>query len=173
MTADTKAMAAARIPGDIVLEPNERVILGTKPLALWFPVAVLLIVLWAAALWLGALGEMASFVVLTVVAAAATAFFGIRWLQWRARWFVLTDRRVITRWGVLHRNQAGILLERIQSVVLERPFLLSYLRGYGILKLETAGEQSSERLTGGLNHLAMEHAAEFHLKLNDAITPDD
>lgn len=163
--------AVAKIPGDIVLEPDEHVLLATKPLAFWTPVALLLLALWAAAIVLWANGDLGPFALLAVVAVAATVVLGFAWVRWRARWFILTDRRVITRWGVLARNQAAILLDRVQDVTLLRPFPLSYLRGYGVLQLETAGEHSSERLSGGLHRIAMEHADEFHRRLNDALTP--
>jgi uncharacterized membrane protein YdbT with pleckstrin-like domain len=73
---------------------------------------------------------------------------------------ILTDRRVIARWGVLNRNQAAILLERVQDVTLERPFLLSLFREYGVLQIETAGEHSSERVSGGHHRLPTEHASD-------------
>mgnify|MGYP003297477245 CR=1 FL=1 len=53
-------------------------------------------------------------------------------IPWRARWFVLTDRRVIARWGVFNRNQAALLLDRVQDASLARPFPLSLIRDYGV-----------------------------------------
>lgn len=159
-----------RIPGDVVLEPDEHVLIATKPLAFWTPAALLLLVLWALAAWRLVAGQL-DFAVPVVLAVAATVVLGLAWLRWRGRWFLLTNRRVIARWGVLDRNQAAILLDRIQDVTLERPFPLSYVRGYGVLQLETAGEHSSERVSAGLGRIAMEHADEFHRQLTDALTP--
>ncbi len=152
-------------PGDIVLETNEHVLIATKPLALWTPAVVVVVALWIAAVWGWlALGSPGLGVAGVVAAAAVTLYLGVRWLRWRGRWFVLTDRRLITRSGVLNRTQSAILLERLQDVTLTRPFPMSYLAGYGVLELESAGEHSTERL-------AMEHADEFHRLLTDAVTP--
>lgn len=162
---------APRIPGDIVLEPDEHVLVATKPLAFWTPVVPFLLAVWAVAFAYWANGDLGRFTLVALVAVAATVVLGLAWLRWRGRWFLLTSRRVIVRWGVLDRNQAAILLDRIQDVTLQRPFPLSYLRGYGVLQLETAGEHSSERLSGGVHRIAMEHADEFHRRLTDALTP--
>ena len=164
MTSDTERVSAMRIPGDVVLEPAERVILATKPLALWLPVTLLLLALWVAMLSLWSAGSTGGFALLTTLAVACTVVAGIAWLRWRARWYVLTDRRIITRSGILNRVQSAILLERLQDVTLERPFPLSSLRGYGVLVIESAGEHSEERIP-------MEHADAFHRALTDALTP--
>jgi uncharacterized membrane protein YdbT with pleckstrin-like domain len=156
-----------RIPRDIVLEPGEHVLVATKPLAVWLPVAIVLVVLWAYALFLTTSSGTGAAVLLSVVVVAAVALTvvaGSAWLRWRARWYVLTDRRIISRWGILNRVQSAILLERLQDVTLEHPFPLSMLRGYGVLRLESAGEHSEVRIP-------MEHADEFHRTLTQAITP--
>lgn len=157
------AAVVAKIPGDIVLEPDEHVLLATKPLAFWTPAALLIALLWAVAFARVASGQL-DFAVEAVVAVAVTVVLGFAWLRWRGRWFVLTNRRVITRSGVLNRTQSAILIERLQDVTLVRPFPLSAVRGYGIVELESAGKESAERL-------AMEHADEFHRRLTDALTP--
>lgn len=160
-----------RLPGDVVLEPGELVLVATKPLAFWLPVTIVVALLWAAVFYTWASGSTAMFSAAVVVAVTITVVAGLAWLRWRGRWFILTDRRVIARWGVLNRNQAAILLERVQDVTLQQPFPLSYFRGYGVLQIETAGEHSSERVTGGHHRLAMEHAETFHRALTDALTP--
>lgn len=169
---DAPAMRASAIPRDVVLESGERVLIATKPLAVWMPVAILLAALWVASLTALATNNLAAFTTLVVVGVVATLFFGLRWVRWRAQHYILTDRRVIARWGVLDRNQAAMLLSRLQDVTLERPFPLSQLRGYGVLRLETAGEHSSERVSGGLDRLPMEHADDFYRLLTNALTPE-
>jgi uncharacterized membrane protein YdbT with pleckstrin-like domain len=164
MTAETDRLGTYGIPRDIVLEPNERVILATKPLALWLPVTIVLLALWIAVLYLWTTGSTAAFATLVVVAVALTVVAVAAWLRWRARWYILTDRRIITRSGILDRIQSAILLDRLQDVTLERPFPLSTLRGYGILRIESAGKESEERI-------AMEHSDVFHRELTQAITP--
>lgn len=164
MASDTEPMGRIRIPRDVVLEPGERVLVTTKPLALWLPVVLVIGILWAAALYEWATASNALFAGLVVAAVAVTIVAGLAWLRWRAHWYILTDRRIITRWGILDRIQSAILLERLQDVTLEHPFPLSLLRGYGVLRLESAGEHSMERIP-------MEHASEFHRMLTQAITP--
>src|SRR5207244_13494354 len=96
---------------------------------------------------------------------------GVRWTPWSRRWFVLTDRRVIASWGVLNRNQAALLLDRVQDASLTRPFPLRMIRGYGVLHLESAGEHAEERISGGLRELDMTNATAFYRALTDAQTP--
>lgn len=162
---------ASAIPRDVVIEPDEHVLVATKPLAFWLPVTLAVALLWALVLYTWTAGGTTTFSAAVVVAVAVTLVAGFAWLRWRARWYILTDRRVIARWGVLNRNQAAILLERVQDLTLERPFLLSLFSEYGVLQIETAGEHSSERVSGGHHRLPMEHAERFHRALTDALTP--
>src|SRR6266705_2827145 len=84
-----------------------------------------------------------------------TLWLVIQWIPWSARWYVLTDRRVITKRGVLNRTQAALLLDRVQDASISHPFPLSMIRDYGVLHLESAGEHAQERLEGGTHELAM------------------
>ncbi len=171
MNAGATAKRVIRIPGDIVLEPDEQVLDATKPLAFWLPMAIVIMVLWAAAFYALADASVAVLSVLVSVAVAVTLLAGAGWIRWRSRWFILTDRRVIHRWGVLNRTQTALLLSRLQDVELQRPFPLSLVRGYGVLELETAGQHSDERVSGGSDRLAMERADRFHRRLTAALTP--
>ncbi|HZP95646.1 MAG TPA: PH domain-containing protein [Candidatus Limnocylindria bacterium] len=172
----------AKAPGDVILEPNERVILATRPLFLWEPLALLEIALVVASLYLygrsGAGGgtgvrspqlEWLSYLCLGV-AALLLLWIVVKWIPWSRTWFVLTDRRVIATWGVLNRNQAALLLDRIQDASLTRPFPLSLIRDYGTLHLESAGEHAQERISGGLDELDMTRATAFYRALTDAQT---
>ena len=95
----------------------------------------------------------------------------VRYVQWSSRVWVLTDRRVIARAGILDRTQAAILLERVQDVSLRRPFPASLIAGYGVLHLETAGIHSEERVTEGLHEIAITGASRFYAALTAAQTP--
>ncbi|MDO8506234.1 MAG: PH domain-containing protein [Candidatus Limnocylindria bacterium] len=170
----------AGAPGDIILEPNERVLLATRPLFLWEPLVILDVLLVIAALYFSGTGgvgtddrdpqlEVLAGVCL-ITAVLLLIWLVIRWIPWSRRWYVLTDRRVIARWGVLNRNQAALLLDRIQDASLSRPFPLSMIRDYGVLHLESAGEHAQERISGGLEELAMTGAGEFYRTLTDAQT---
>ncbi len=92
-------------------------------------------------------------------------------MEWTSGVWVLTDRRVIARSGILNRTQAAVLLERIQDASLTRPFPASMFADYGILKLETAGIHSQERVTEGLQEIAITGASRFYAQLTDALTP--
>jgi uncharacterized membrane protein YdbT with pleckstrin-like domain len=158
-------------PGDLILEPNERVLLATRPLFLWEPLVLVLVLLVIGALY--AAGQTQPALALTMLAVALALFVWIlvRWIPWSRKWFVLTDRRVIARWGVFNRNQAALLLDRVQDASLARPFPLSLIRDYGVLHLESAGEHSQERISSGLTNLSMTNATAFYRALTDAQTP--
>ncbi|OLE76241.1 MAG: hypothetical protein AUG02_05340 [Chloroflexi bacterium 13_1_20CM_2_70_9] len=158
-------------PGDLILEPNEQVILATRPLFLWEPLLLIEVVLVVLTLYFVGIGNatlvglgLVSFVLLTI-------WIVVRWIPWSAKWFVLTDRRLISRWGVFNKNQSALLLDRVQDASLARPFPLSLIRDYGVLRLESAGMHSEERITEGLHELAMTRATAFYRALNDAQTP--
>lgn len=170
----------ARAPGDLILEPNEKVLLATRPLFLWEPLVLVDALLMIASLYLyGASGVgtdvrapqlvWTSYGVL-LVAALLLLWMVFRWIPWSRRWYVLTDRRVIARWGVFNRTQAALLLDRIQDASLTRPFPLSLLRDYGVLHLESAGENSQERISSGMQNLSMTRATEFYRAMTDAQT---
>lgn len=166
-------------PADLILEPNEHVLLATRPLFLWEPLVLLDVVLLVAALVFestrtpatGATND-AIFGVCLLVALLLFIWLLIRWIPWSRRWFVLTDRRVISKWGVLNRNQAALLLDRIQDASLTRPFPLSMVRDYGVIHVESAGEHAEERISGGLRELEMTHATAFYRALTDAQTKE-
>jgi uncharacterized membrane protein YdbT with pleckstrin-like domain len=157
-------------PGDLILEPNERVLLATRPLFLWEPLVLLDILLVIAALYFSGQTNDVVAGILLIVAVLLLLWLFVRWIPWSRRWYVLTDRRVIARWGVLNRNQAALLLDRIQDASLTRPFPLSMIRDYGVIHIESAGEHAQERISAGLNELDMTGASAFYRALTDAQT---
>lgn len=160
-----------RIPGDIILEPNERVLIATRPLFLWEPLVILLVILLAAGTTVSQTQpELAIFMLVT--AGVLALWLLVRWIPWRARWFVLSDRRVVTRWGVFNRHQTALLLNHIQDAQLARPFPLSLIRDYGVIHVETAGEMSDEKISAGLRDLKMTRASSFYRLFTDAMTPE-
>jgi uncharacterized membrane protein YdbT with pleckstrin-like domain len=165
------AEPAIKNPGGIIYEPGERVLAVGRPFAWWvlqLLVALVLAIVAAAAasqtataIAVVALGGACVLLVLTVVG----------YVEWTSRAWVLTDRRVIARSGILNRTQAAVLLERVQDASLTRPFPASMIADYGILKLETAGVHSQERVTEGLQEIAITGASRFYAQLTDALTP--
>lgn len=156
----------------MILEPNERIVIATRPLFLWEPLVVLEAVLLIAALYAYGRADLSG----NTALAAALAFLALvlilwmlaRWIPWSRRWYVLTDRRVIARWGVFDRNQAALMLARVQDVSLEKPFPKSLLRDFGVVHIESAGEHAEEVISGGLNELDMTEATKFYRALTDA-----
>ena len=156
-------------PRDIILEPNEKVIMATRPLFLWEPLVIIDILLLVLALYFTAI-QPALMVLFLAVFALLTLWLLVQWIPWSARWFVLTDRRIITKRGVLNRTQAALLLDRVQDASISHPFPLSMIRDYGVLHLESAGEHAQERLEGGTHELAMTGSTKFYQALTDAQT---
>jgi uncharacterized membrane protein YdbT with pleckstrin-like domain len=158
-------------PGGIIYEPGERVLAVGRPFAwwvLWLGLALVLALVAA-----GAAAQTATALALTALAGAfiLLVLTIVRYIEWTSRVWVLTDRRVIARSGILNRTQAAVLLERIQDASLTRPFPASLFADYGILKLETAGIHSQERVTEGLQEIAVTGASRFYAQLTDALTP--
>ena len=158
-------------PGGIIYEPGERVLAVGRPFAWWTLLLALDLVLAIAGVMAAAMTATAVAVSAVVAAFIAFVLMVVRYLQWMSRVWVLTDRRVIARSGILNRTQAAVLLERVQDCSLTRPFLASMIADYGVLKLETAGIHSQERVTEGLQEIAITGASRFYAQLTDALTP--
>ncbi len=159
------------IPGDVILEPNERILVATRPLLLWEPLVLVGLILAGLGLYGAAAGGALVLAISAVALAVYLVLLLLVWIPWRVRWYIVTDRRVVARWGVLDRNQAAEPLDRIQDASLSRPFPLSLIRDYGIVTLETAGEHAEEKISGGLDELRMAGATRFYRALTDALTP--
>ncbi|HEV2249055.1 MAG TPA: PH domain-containing protein [Candidatus Limnocylindria bacterium] len=159
-------------PGGIIYEPGERTLAVGRPFAWWVLLLAIALVLALAAAW--AASQTVTSVAAIALASALLVIVVtvVRWVEWISRVWVLTDRRVIARSGILNRTQAAVLLERIQDASLTRPFPASLFADYGILKLETAGLHSQERVTEGLQEIAITGASRFYAQLTDALTPE-
>jgi uncharacterized membrane protein YdbT with pleckstrin-like domain len=165
------AQAVPNAPRDVIYEAGERVLAVGRPFAWWILLVVLELLLLVAAASFAAQRQEA--IAIAALAAVAVVFvlMLVRYLQWTSRVWVLTDRRVIARTGVLNRTQAAILLERVQDASLSRPFPASLIADYGVLHLESAGVHSEERVTEGLHEIAITGASAFYRELTDALTP--
>lgn len=70
-----------------------------------------------------------------------------KWLEWRARWFVMTDRRLLLLDGFLVHRVAMMPSEKVTDLSYERT-PLGQILGYGTFILETAGQdQALDRVT--------------------------
>src|SRR2546430_16844121 len=117
-------------PGDLILEPNEQVILATRPLFLWEPLVLIEVVLVVLTLYFVGIGNatlvglgLVSFVLLTI-------WIVVRRIPWSAKWFVLTDRRLISRLGVFNKNPVPPLLHRLPDPRPCSPLPPSFILGY-------------------------------------------
>ena len=160
---------AAAVPGGIIYEPGERVLAVGRPFAWWVLLVALLVVVMVVAPIAAAQGQQALSYAALAAGVVVLVFLIARYLEWTSRVWVLTDRRVIARSGILNRTQAAVLLERVQDASLTRPFLS--IADYGILHLETAGIHSEERVTEGLHEVAITGASRFYAQLTNALTP--
>jgi len=158
-------------PGDVILEPGERVLAVARRFPSWiFGLLVDALVLALVIVGLTVRSELLAyaavglFIILLLIV-------GWRILQWSSRVWVLTDRRVIARWGVLSRHQSALLLDRIQDVSLGRPFPASLIADYGVLRFESAGEHSDDMVSEGIDEIAVTGASRFYRALTDAQTP--
>ena len=158
-------------PGGIIYEPGERVLAVGRPFAWWVLFAGLELVLLIVAAVAAAQGQQVLAYAAIAAVLVALVFLIVHYVQWTSRVWVLTDRRVIARGGILNRTQAAVLLERVQDASLTRPFPASMIADYGILHLETAGIHSEERVTEGLHEVAITGASTFYRELTDALTP--
>jgi uncharacterized membrane protein YdbT with pleckstrin-like domain len=85
---------------------------------------------------------------ITVVVALVFAgmLFGVPFLRWRTTLFVITNRRVVTRSGILTRTGRDVPLNRINDVTFTENLLERVLR-CGTLLVESAGERGQVVLT--------------------------
>src|SRR2546421_6311800 len=97
-------------PRGIILEPNEKVLMAARPLFLWEPLVIIDILLLILALYFTAI-QPALMILFLAVFALLTLWLLVQWIPWSAKWYVLTDRRIITKRAVLNRTMAVLLLD--------------------------------------------------------------
>lgn len=107
--------------------------------------ALLLILLGAAAgIGIGAIPAqfqpIGSYVVLIVAAVLLIWGCLVPFLRWRSTTYTVTDRRVITRSGILHKNGKNLELAWIADVGYRRS-LMDRMLGCGSLYLQPAGDR--------------------------------
>ena len=74
-----------------------------------------------------------------------------RALEWRADWFVVTDRRLLLRTGIVTRKVAMMPLIKVTDMSYERPPVGRVL-GYGEIVIESAGHDQALRRIRHLPH---------------------
>ena len=132
-----------------LLAENERVVLDLRPhvKALAQPVFVLLAVCGAGSYTIARFAEPAARYAAIGAALLLLVLFALApFLRWRTTHFVVTDRRVLVRAGVLSRSGRDIPLSRINDINFSHS-LLERMLGTGTLVIESAGERGQVVLT--------------------------
>lgn len=117
--------------------------LRTHGKALVWPVVALLLIAVGAGLALAATPASwqpwATWVQFGLAAVALALWVVVPYLRWLTTTYTLTDRRIITRRGILNKTGHDLPLSRINNVAYSRS-LLDRLLGCGTLELTTAAE---------------------------------
>ncbi|GAA1999886.1 PH domain-containing protein [Nocardioides kribbensis] len=148
-----------------LLNDGESVVLSTRthPKALLLPLLTLVVLLAvgvaAQVLLEGEVGRVASLVVWALVAVAALWWVLRPFLVWLTASYTFTDRRLITRTGVVTRRGHDIPLSRISDVAIEL-HLVDRLLGCGTLIISDASTHGQVALPD------IPHVEETHRRLN-------
>ncbi len=137
-------MGDVGLPGKYLgTDEAELLHLRTHGKALVWPVVALLVIAVAAGVAVAATPSRwqpwAIWVEFGLAAAALAAWVVAPYLRWLTTTYTLTDRRIITRRGILHKTGHDLPLSRINNVAYSRS-LLDRMLGCGTLVLTTAAE---------------------------------
>jgi uncharacterized membrane protein YdbT with pleckstrin-like domain len=128
---------------DNLVQEGETVALDLRPHWWYFsrniftgiPLAIILVIVLSSDTdWISKYGGL----VVGLVAVAWAVWLGLKYLQWRMTYFVVTSRRVIYRSGVISKRGVEIPLERINNINFHQR-LIDRIIGAGDLDIESAG----------------------------------
>jgi membrane protein YdbS with pleckstrin-like domain len=129
---------------DNLVQDGETVALDLRPHWWYFsrniftgiPLAIILILVLGHlnSTWQRSIGWIVGF-----VAIAWAVWLGLKYLEWRMTYFVVTSRRVIYRSGVISKRGVEIPLERINNINFHQR-LIDRIIGAGDLDIESAGK---------------------------------
>ena len=153
-----------------LLSDGEHVVLSvrTHPKALIGPVVLFILVV-AAVITAAMFAPDNSMVVLVALVAAATVvavWVVIPFLRWMTSTYTVTNRRLITRHGILTRTGRDIPLFRINDVAYEKG-LIDRLLGCGTLVISDATEKAGVVLPDVPN------VERVHLQISDLLFTND
>ncbi|MDP9100893.1 MAG: PH domain-containing protein [Actinomycetota bacterium] len=130
-----------------LLAEGERVVLDLHPhwKTLIAPVVVLLAVVGGGSFllaWMpdGSFHQIGQGAVAVVSAGLLWAYVLVPFLRWRTTHFVVTDRRVLVRTGIIARTGRDVPLTRINDITFSHTMVERFL-GCGTLVVESAGER--------------------------------
>jgi membrane protein YdbS with pleckstrin-like domain len=145
-----------------LLNEGESVVISTRthPKALILPVLVLVVVAGLAAYLTSVTDSSVAHIITWVVAALLLLWFTVwPFLNWLASTYTVTNRRLITRHGILTRKGHDIPLNRISDVSYERG-VVDRMLGCGTLIISDASTRGSVQLPD------VPHVEQTQLKLS-------
>lgn len=132
-----------------LLSDDEVVVLETHPhwKTLVLPIVVLLAVFGVTGFLLSVVDDTVGRQVIVVVSVVLVLWWVlVPFLRWRTTLFVITNKRVVVRSGILSRTGRDIPLNRVNDVTFTHNLLERILR-CGTLLVESAGERGQVQLT--------------------------
>lgn len=148
--ADTKARPDYVPDGEqVLIDDRPHIVFVFTQMWRWIVIGL---VMWGAMRWIGMwMGKPA----LVSGANGALVIVGLRFvlglLDWGARRHILTDARIIAKFGILRTVTTDIPLRRIQHIVLVRP-MAERIFGIGSLGITSAGTGSIDLVWRGIEH---------------------
>ena len=131
-----------------LLGDDEDVVMAMRPHVkeLAVPAVVLLVVSPVATYLFAVMPDGGAQRWLRLAVVAIAVLIALRWtvwpfLKWLTTSYVVTDRRLITRVGVIARSGRDMPLSRVNDVSFEHTNLLERMLGCGTLVVESAGER--------------------------------
>lgn len=133
-------------PGEVFLEVwrDSRLILAL-PMFVLLLSAAMLVVLFAVTLRRATLVEQILFVVLLPLSFAALIWPSAAMLRWYFRIYVLTNRRLIRREGIIQRTRPDFPLPKVQNATYSAATIQKWL-GLGTVRVETASAGQAFRM---------------------------
>lgn len=132
-----------------LLSADETIVLETHPhwKTLVLPIVELLVVAGVAGFLFSVIDDSLGREILSAVAVLLVLGLAlVPFLRWRTTLFVITNKRVVVRTGILSRTGRDIPLNRVNDVTFTHN-LLERMLGCGTLLVESAGERGQVQLT--------------------------
>ena len=134
-------------PSDL-LHAKERIVIDSRP-HWWFvtPAAAALVAVCVLGLVAAASNWWDGFnIAIGVLLLGALGYFAVRYAKWISTNFVLTNDRVIYRFGVIAKKGVEIPLDKVNTVFFNQT-IFGRMMGFGSLKIESASETGSDMFT--------------------------
>lgn len=146
------------------LNEGEEVVLDLKPH--WWVFATPGLILAGALILFVMLRSVTVLDWLTLVGlVGAVGFLGLVYLKWASTQFVVTNRRLVYRSGVLVKNGIEIPLNRVNNVLF-RQSLLERALGAGDLTIESAGESGQQKFSNVRKPYAVQNEINHQIEQN-------